>query len=104
MALYPNSPCSYRNSDKRLKTAMRNQLTPEVPGVYRIYAVFDGSNSYWGSQAESVISVTAAHATTAPTQPPVSTVEQYFLPAIVGVIIAVVVVGAVISLIFSKKT
>jgi hypothetical protein len=76
--------------------------TPEVPGIYRIYAVFDGSSSYWGSQAESVISVTAAHATIAPTQAPVSTVEQYFLPAVAALAILIVVVGVALMLVLRK--
>jgi hypothetical protein len=78
--------------------------TPEVPGLYRIYAVYEGSNSYWGSQAENVVSVTEAPApTAAPTPVPPSMVEQYFLPAIVGVIVTIVIVGVVIVLMLQKK-
>lgn len=76
---------------------------PDVPGIYHIYAVFDGSNSYWGSQAENVISVTTPHATTAPTptQAP-SMVEQYFIPAVAALAILIVVVGVALMFVLRK--
>ena len=76
---------------------------PDVPGIYHIYAVFDGSNSYWGSQAENVISVTnAPAATTAPTPAPASVVEQYFIPAVAALAILIVVVGVALMLVLRK--
>ncbi len=47
------------------------QWTPPVPGLYKITATFEGSNSYWPSTAETAISVTEApSASVAPTQTP----------------------------------
>jgi outer membrane protein assembly factor BamB len=34
--------------------------TPPVPGVYKVTAAFEGSNSYWGSSAEIAFGITAA--------------------------------------------
>ena len=73
--------------------------TPEISGMYRIYASFGGSASYYASSAENVMSVVNAPAasptaTTAQT----SMADQYFLPGIIGVIVTIIVVGAVIVL------
>ena len=78
--------------------------TPEVPGIYRIFAVYEGSNSYWGSQAESVISVTNPPAATAtPTPAPVSAVETYFFPAVAALAIIIVIVGVAIIMALKKR-
>jgi hypothetical protein len=78
--------------------------TPEVPGIYRIFAVYEGSNSYWGSQAESVISVTNPPAATAtPTPEPVSAVETYFFPAVAALAIIIVIVGVAIIMALKKR-
>lgn len=78
--------------------------TPEVPGIYRIFAVYSGSNSYWGSQAETVVSVTnPPPATPEPTAEPASMVETYFFPAIAALAIAIVVVGVVIIMTLKKR-
>jgi len=77
---------------------------PDVPGLYKIYATFAGSNSYWGSQAENVISVTEAPAATpAPTPVPPSMVEQYFFPAVAAIIVTIVVVGVALMLVLKKR-
>jgi hypothetical protein len=78
--------------------------TPEVPGIYRIFAVYEGSNSYWGSQAESVISVTNAPAATpAPTQTPPNMVETYFFPAVAALAIIIVIIGVAIIMALKKR-
>jgi hypothetical protein len=105
MALDPNG--NYVNIGQATSDAnglYAINYTPDVPGIYHIYAVFSGSNSYWGSQAENVISVTnAPAATVAPTPVPQTMVEQYFLPAIIGVIVTIVIVGVAIVLVLKKK-
>ena len=41
---------------------------PEVPGDYTVYAVFDGSNGYWGSKA--VTAMVVAEGPSATSSPP----------------------------------
>jgi hypothetical protein len=104
MALDPNG--NYVNIGQATSDAnglYAINFKPDVPGIYHIYAVYDGSNSYYGSQAENVISVTAAHATTAPTQTPApSMTDQYFIPAVAALAILIVVVGVALMLVLRK--
>jgi hypothetical protein len=78
--------------------------TPDIAGDYTVYATFAGSNSYYGSQASTAFHASEPAATAAPqaTQAP-SVADLYFLPAIIGVIIAVIVVGVVLALLVTKK-
>jgi hypothetical protein len=79
-------------------------FTPEVPGQYTVIATFAGSGSYYSSHASTYISVTEAPAATAPpTAPPASMSDLYLLPGIVGIIIAIAVVGAVLVLMLRKR-
>jgi len=79
-------------------------FTPPVPGAYTIIATFSGSESYYSSSAETAINVEEAPAATAPpTPPPVSMADLYFLPATIGIIIAIAVVGAVLVLMLRKR-
>jgi hypothetical protein len=78
--------------------------TPDIEGKYTVYATFAGTNGYWGSAATTAFNVDPAAATPTPqpTQSP-SAADLYFLPAIIGVIIAILVVGAVLALLVTKK-
>jgi hypothetical protein len=78
--------------------------TPDIAGKFTVYATFCGTNGYWGSTATTAFNVDAAAATPTPqpTQTP-SMADLYFLPAIIGVIIAIIVVGAVLALLVTKK-
>ena len=79
-------------------------FTPEVPGLYTIIATFKGSNSYYGSNAETAINVEEApQASPTPTPPPPSMADIYLMPATIGIIIAIVVVGLVIILMLRKR-
>lgn len=78
-------------------------FVPQVSGDYRVIATFEGSKSYWPSHCETAISVDD---TAAPTATPVaeqSLVEQYFVPAVVGIILAIFIVGIVIVLMVRKR-
>jgi len=71
-------------------------FVPEVAGDYKVMATFDGSKAYWGSHVQTSISVDDPPL---PTEAPANQtlqVEQYFVPAIIGIIVAIVLVGAVI--------
>lgn len=79
-------------------------FTPEVPGSYTIIATFEGSNSYYSSYAETAINVVEApQASPTPTPPPPSMADIYFLPATIGMTIAIIVVGLVIILMLRKR-
>jgi outer membrane protein assembly factor BamB len=80
------------------------QYTPDITGKYTVYAIFSGTNSYYGSQATTAFAVdeTAATASPQPTQTPTAA-DLYFLPAIAGVIIAILAVGLLTILVLKKK-
>ncbi len=77
--------------------------TPPVPGAYPIIATFSGSNSYYSSSAQTIMGFEEAAATSSPqpTQAP-SMADLYFLPAIIGIIVAIVVVGVATVLALRK--
>jgi len=76
----------------------KKAFTPEVPGEYTIIATFEGSKSYWGSQAETAIDVSEAPPTTAPPEYPqpidnTMTIVAVGIAVIVAMAIMVVLVG-----------
>jgi outer membrane protein assembly factor BamB len=80
------------------------QFEPEVPGKYTVIAEFEGSKAYYGSHAKTAVFVEEAPSPpTEPTPPPESIADIYFIPAVIGIIIAIVVVGAVIVLMQRKR-
>jgi outer membrane protein assembly factor BamB len=80
------------------------EFTPEVPGKYTVFANFEGSEAYYGSFAETAISVKEAPAATpAPTPEPASAAELYFVPATAGIIVAIALVGAIVVLMLRKR-
>jgi len=78
--------------------------TPDVPGKYTVFATFAGTGAYYGSTAQTAFGVDAAAptATPAPTQGP-SMADQYILPGIAGIIVAILVVGIVLALLTVRK-
>jgi outer membrane protein assembly factor BamB len=79
------------------------QWTPDISGKYTVIATFAGTNAYYGSSAETSFAVDEAPATAAPTETPVSIADLYFLPAIAGLLIAIVVVGLLTILMLRKR-
>lgn len=77
--------------------------SPDIEGAYIVIATFAGSNSYYGSSAESSFYAVAAPATAtpAPTAAP-SMADQYFIPAVAGLFVALIVGLAVVVLILRK--
>jgi hypothetical protein len=73
--------------------------TPDIPGNYTVTAAFAGTQSYYGSSAETYFFATAAPATPAPTATPVSglaTMSELTIGiavAVIAIIIAIVIVG-----------
>jgi hypothetical protein len=77
---------------------------PDIEGQYTVYASFGGSESYWPSNAITSFSVDPAKPTPAPTAAPTeSTADMYFVPAIAGLFVAIIVVGLLIILILRKR-
>jgi len=76
---------------------------PDVPGDYTVYAVFDGSNGYWGSNAVTAMVVAEPSAT--PTTPPTQTLvsETYFVPAIVGLFVLIIIVLVMLGIMMTRK-
>ncbi len=79
-------------------------FNPEVPGTYQIIANFAGSKAYGPSSATTYLTVEdAAQATATPAPQPESIADTYFVPAIAGIIIAIIVVGAILALLLLRK-
>jgi hypothetical protein len=77
---------------------------PNVPGDYSVYATFAGTNGYWPSNAATNMNVQAEHPTATPAQTQAqSTVDQYFVPAVAGIIVAILVVGAFLAILLLRK-
>ena len=78
---------------------------PDIPGKYTVYVTFAGSKAYWGSFAQSAFVVDEApHATATPTVGTTqSAADLYFVPAVIGLFIAIVVVGLVTVLLLRKR-
>jgi hypothetical protein len=80
------------------------QWTPDIPGKYTVYASFGGSESYWPSHTVTAFSVNEAAST--PTPSPLaeeSAADLYFVPAIAGLFVAIIVVGALMVLLLLRK-
>jgi outer membrane protein assembly factor BamB len=79
-------------------------FTPEVPGKYTIVARFAGSESYYSSSAETAINVDNAPVpTSSSTSTTTSSVDQYLLPGIIGIIVTIAIVGAILAVLVMKK-
>ncbi len=78
-------------------------FTPNIPGTYRIIATFGGSNSYYSSSAETSMAFDLPATTAAPTATPTSVADLYFVPAIVGLFVLIIVGLIVLALLVLRK-
>ncbi len=79
--------------------------TPDVVGAYTVVASFAGSESYYPSSAEtSFHAAQAVSTTTAPAENQQSVADIYFIPAIIGLFVAIVIVGLAIILVLRKRS
>jgi hypothetical protein len=77
---------------------------PDIEGKYTVYATFAGTKSYWPSTATTGFNVDPAASTPTP-QPsqPLTAADLYFIPAVTGIILAIVVVGLIIVLVLKRR-
>jgi len=80
------------------------EFTPEVPGLYKIIASFEGSKAYYGSFAETFITVEEVPQSTPPPTPtPAPMTDMYIMGSTAGIIVAIVVVGLLLVLLLRKR-
>jgi hypothetical protein len=78
--------------------------TPDIPGDYTVMANFAGTQSYYGSSAET--SFHASDVTTiAPSAKPIDlqSTQNYIMGIGIAMIIAIIVVGAILALLLLRK-
>ncbi|MDR0372016.1 MAG: PQQ-like beta-propeller repeat protein [Nitrososphaerota archaeon] len=76
---------------------------PDIPGAYSVTASFKGTNGYWGSRATTAFNVMDEKTPPAPTEAPISMAEAYFIPAVIGIIIAILLVGVATIILLKKR-
>jgi len=76
---------------------------PDISGKYTVYASFAGSESYWPSHAVTAFSVDEPAATATPVAPVESVADQYFIPAIAGLFVAIIAIGLLTMLLVLRK-
>jgi len=80
------------------------QWSPDIPGKYTVIATFNGSKAYYGSYAETAFAVDNAPAATAtPTPTPTSVADMYFVPAIAGLFVVIIIIGVVLAVLMLRK-
>ena len=80
------------------------QWTPDIPGKYTVFATFAGSGAFFGSSDQSAFCVDSApDATVAPTPEPAKVSEMYFVPAIAGLFVLIIVVAIVMVVLLLRK-
>ncbi len=98
---------NYRNIDTATTDTSgtyRLTWTPNIAGNYTVFASFAGNNGYYPSSAETGFNVmNAPSATVAPTASPTSVADLYFVPAITGLFVLIIVVAIVLALLMLRK-
>ncbi len=78
--------------------------TPDIAGNYTVYAQFAGTNGYWPSSAEAgFVVMNAPTATVTPSATPTSVADMYFVPAIAGIFVVLIIVLALVVLGMLRK-
>ncbi len=77
---------------------------PDIPGTYTVIATFAGSAAYYPSYAQtSFVADQGVEITPAPTQTPtVSVADQYFMPAVIAIVLAIVI-GFIATILILRK-
>ena len=75
-----------------------------IPGAYQITATFAGSQAYGPSSAGTALAIGEAAPTATPTPAPAQSVaDQYFIPAIAGLFVLIIIVAIVLALLMLRK-
>ena len=82
--------------------------TPDIPGDYKIFAIFEGSNSYYGSSAETHIyaSLPPQASPTTTTQANLATTGDlmtYIIASAIAIIVVIAIVGVLIVMMLRKR-
>ena len=100
------------NNYRNIGTAMTDATgmysltwTPDISGNYTVIATFHGNNGYYPSYSETTFTVGSPHATAIPASPTPapSAADLYFVPAIAGLFVLIIIVAVVIVLMISRK-
>jgi hypothetical protein len=77
---------------------------PDIPGNFTVTASFPGSESYYPSHDDTSFTVSSAAPTASPgaTAAP-SMTDQYFVPSVIGILVAIIIVGVVLAAIMLRK-
>jgi outer membrane protein assembly factor BamB len=77
---------------------------PDISGKYTVIATFVGTDGYYGSSSQTAFYADdLPTATAVPTTAQVSATEQYFLPSVAAIILAIAIVGIVLGLLLIKR-
>ena len=77
---------------------------PDIEGKYTLYASFAGSKAYFPSTAQAAFAVNAAQPTpTQAQQQEKSMADLYFIPAIAGISVLIIVVAAIMVVLILRK-
>jgi hypothetical protein len=100
-----NNYITIGNATSDLSGTFGYQWTPpNIPGKYTIIATFNADNSYYGSCAETIMTIgSPAAASPVPTATPTSVADMYFVPAIAGLFVLIIVVAIVLALLMLRK-
>ncbi len=79
--------------------------TPNISGNYTVIATFHGTNGYYPSYSETTFVVAEPHATIAPASPTPapSAADLYFVPAIAGLFVLIIIVAIVLAMLMLRK-
>jgi len=78
---------------------------PNIAGNYLVTATFAGTNGYWGSNAQTGMTVQGPSATAAPTAAPISglATASDLTYGIIGAVIAIIIAIAIVGLLLLRK-
>ncbi len=79
-------------------------FTSNIPGAYQITATFAGSQAYGPSSAGTALAIGEAAPTATPSLAPAqSAADMYFIPAIAGLFVLIIIVAIVLALLMLRK-
>jgi hypothetical protein len=78
---------------------------PDIPGEYKVIATFAGSKAYYGSYDQGTFVVDETQTTELPQSTPAPGIaDQYFIPAIVVLFVAIVICIVMVALVLRKHS